>query len=644
MEIGLILTAQTWQLSRTLACGQRHGGVLVVKNLAAHTYLTVDPKQWQVLQQFQQPQTVPAVLEHIIEERLCPALGEYYELVLKAVRAGVLVDGSGVGPSEAKSPLNWPVGLKPEKWALPSWILLLLALGLIAFFPPPFPNALSDVGIGLAWLLGAVALGSAFSASLLYGAGGEVYPHKRWIISHVDACMFSPAEQRAIELGSLVPLALVAGGLAWYRPDWSFLPLVGLLFRLRPIFGGRVSRLIRVGADKRLNDAEQNFLFPANRTARARWKLLRRGLRLPATWLEIFYAAVWTIALAGFAGSIADVAPWRIEFWKTHGLRLGEAFVGSLLLLGLVYAGLEIYVFTRERALARHETLRQAWSRWFRRRKVVTDDAARLRAILGSPLLRQLAPSAQQALVRAFHPELIGAWKILHAFDAPVTQVSLIVSGKVGVYRRHPSGRRILLHVLVENDVVGLHAVGDPERPQFLYRTLTPVVLLRAEAAMVHELITAKFAPAVVANFVQKLPFLARLSLCQYWHMQSIQRFAELTRVANFADGEVILRQGCYSDSFYIVLEGFARIVIKGKQVGVIEAGNFFGEIGLLQNSSATAQVVAGPATRCLAISRNEFLRFVTHNYAVALRLERVSSQRLGHPIFPLSPGNFRMI
>ncbi|MDQ5978097.1 MAG: Cyclic nucleotide-binding protein [Verrucomicrobiota bacterium] len=35
-------------------------------------------------------------------------------------------------------------------------------------------------------------------------------------------------------------------------------------------------------------------------------------------------------------------------------------------------------------------------------------------------------------------------------------------------------------------------------------------------------------------------------------------------------------------------------------------------------------------------------MRFVTHNFTVALELERVSSKRLGHPIFPLSPGNFR--
>ena len=76
--------------------------------------------------------------------------------------------------------------------------------------------------------------------------------------------------------------------------------------------------------------------------------------------------------------------------------------------------------------------------------------------------------------------------------------------------------------------------------------------------------------------------------------------------------------------------------------LAVIHAGDFFGEIGLLQNSAANAQVAARQDMRCLGISRVEFLRFVTHNHTVALELERVSSKRLGRPIFPLKKGNFR--
>ena len=644
METNLILTAQTWKLSDALECGQKHGGVLTVKNVTGHTYLLITSKQWQVLQKFRQPGTVPKVLEEIIEARLCPALGEYYELVLKAVRAGVLVEAAAAADDEAVPSLNWPVVLRPAHWAIPLWVLLVAGLGLTAWFPPDLPATWLDGFAGFILLGFAIALGAAFSASLLRGVGGEVYLRRRWLLNNVDACMYSPAEQRTIVLGSIAPLALVTGLLAWHRPEWSFIPLAGLLLRVRPIFGGRVSRLIRVGAERRLSDAEHNFLFPPNRTARHRLKLLRRGLGLPTTWLEIAYATLWTIALGCFVGVAADVSPWRPAFWSANGTRLGGALLGSLVLLGFVYAALETYLFTRERALERRDTLRLFWSRWFGRAKVVTDEPARSRAILRSPLLRLLPPPAQQALARALKPELLGAWKTLHDFDAPVDRVSLILSGKIGVYRRSATGRRVLVQVLGENDLAGLHAVGDPARPQFLYRTLTPVVLLRADWAIAQELVIAKFPSTGIANLVQKLPFLARLDLCRHWQAQSVQRFAELTRVANFEEGDVILQQGFFSDSFFIVFEGQARIMIKGRQVGAIQAGDFFGEIGLLQNSSTVAQVVAGPRTRCLCIPRQEFLRFVAHNHAVALKLERVSSQRLGRPIFPLTPGNFRQI
>jgi CRP-like cAMP-binding protein len=147
-----------------------------------------------------------------------------------------------------------------------------------------------------------------------------------------------------------------------------------------------------------------------------------------------------------------------------------------------------------------------------------------------------------------------------------------------------------------------------------------------------------------LSNHVHKTPFLARIGLCQNWHRQAIQRFAELSSVKDFGENEAIIQQGVYSDSFHIMLEGEAHVVVGGQRVAVIGGGSYFGEIGLLQNSNATARVVAQAGARCLCIPRREFLRFVAHNYSVALELERVSSERLGRPIFPLSPGNFREI
>ncbi|MEO6875427.1 MAG: Crp/Fnr family transcriptional regulator, partial [Opitutaceae bacterium] len=131
-------------------------------------------------------------------------------------------------------------------------------------------------------------------------------------------------------------------------------------------------------------------------------------------------------------------------------------------------------------------------------------------------------------------------------------------------------------------------------------------------------------------------------SLCQNWHFQAIERFAHLSSITDYSAGGVIFPENEFNENFFIIFEQDALVTRNNRRLATIHAGDFFGEIGLLQNSASNAQVSAKQDMRCLSISRVEFLRFVTHNNTVALELERVSSKRLGRPIFPLKKGNFR--
>lgn len=642
MEINLLLTAIRLQLAPHLAHGELAGGVRMVKNVPERTYLAVTPKQWQILSLFQEPQTVPHLLETIIEQRLCPPLGELYELVLKAVREKILVEANHV--PETVPATNWLVSLRPQSLRYFLWTLLVVGLVLTGALHPAFPNSFLDAIISLGALLLAIALGIALSASLLRGAGGEVYVSRGWRVSVLDACMLAPAAQRLVLLAPVTILATATGFLAWQEPEWSFFPLAGLIFVLRPILQGRVNLLIRAAASRRMSDAQHAFIFPLNRTPRMRWRLLRYSLRHPATWKEIGYGIVWTLALGYFVGVVTDVPPWTLTFWEIHGPWLLAVIAASLLILGTIYLGSEFYLYARDRAIARRDTIRLWYRRWFKRQDISTGAEARLRAILRSPLLRLLPPPEQTTLSTALHPHSVGAWRTLHAFDEPVTHVSLILSGKVGVYRKLPSGRRTLIQVLCEDDLVGLHAAADPKHPQFLYRTLTPVVLLRVSWEQAEKLIISRLNQPKLSNLVQKLPFLTRLGLCQHWHLQAIQRFAELSLIKDYEENDIILQEDRFNENFFVMLEGDARITRYGKPRSRVGIGDFFGEIGLLQNSNPTAQVTANHGARCLCIQRAEFLRFVAHNYSVALELERVSSERLGRPIFPMTPGDFRSL
>ena len=210
--------------------------------------------------------------------------------------------------------------------------------------------------------------------------------------------------------------------------------------------------------------------------------------------------------------------------------------------------------------------------------------------------------------------------------------------------RNLQSGRTAQVQILSEGDVIGLHDLADPKNPGYRLRSMTPVVVLTLERSAIERLITTSVPQATLVDAVLKRPFLRRISLCRNWHLQAVNRFARLSAINDYPQGEAILSEGQTVEDFFVIFEGDAKVSRNGRTLATIHAGDFFGEIGLMQNSSPNASVSAHHRTRCLRIPRVELLRFVTHNYTVALEIERVSSERLGRPLFPLKVGDFRSI
>lgn len=650
MDFNLILTAQTLVLAPHLRESEPVDGMLVVKNIPAKTYLHLSKAQWVLLQQFRQPRTVPVVLGYALEERLCLPLNEFFELVLKAVRANILLEPNAAAP-EVKS-TNWRGTVRPQAVARPLLFLFLTGLGMTLCFQPELPKTYVDVLAGLAALSGALSLGSAIAACIVRGARGEVYrPRWNWLglpphftFDSSDTVILAPVAQLGAIMARPAMLATATGLLAWHRPGWNLLPLIGLALSLRPILGGRVATLFRLGRGRRLSDAEHGFIFPPNLRPRARWKLLVATLSHPETWVKLVYGVTWTLAIVYLAGRLTEVPPWKIEFWKANGLRVAIGIGSSLFVVAVLYVAWELAQYARTRVRHRRQEFRVWQTRWFGGRKFPLDEAARIKFASSSPLLRTLSSAERQVLAKAMQPARHAARQWLAEYGPKPTHAALIVSGQVGLYRVLPSGRTTRVNILSEGDVVGLQDLADPGRPEYRVRALTPVTLLKIDRPTIERDLLKTLPKGMLTNFVLKRPFLRQIALCRNWHAQAIERFAQLSSIMDCDANGLIVEEGSVSHHFFIIFEHRAVVTKSQKQVAVIRSGEFFGEIGLLQNSTATAAIAARQGTRCLSISRHDFLRFVTHNHLVALELERVSSKRLGHPIFPLKAGNFRVM
>ena len=56
------------------------------------------------------------------------------------------------------------------------------------------------------------------------------------------------------------------------------------------------------------------------------------------------------------------------------------------------------------------------------------------------------------------------------------------------------------------------------------------------------------------------------------------------------------------------------------------------------------ADVISAEESRSLSIHKENFLRFIGHDFFVGLQFERISSERLKHPIFPVQERLFESV
>jgi CRP-like cAMP-binding protein len=98
--------------------------------------------------------------------------------------------------------------------------------------------------------------------------------------------------------------------------------------------------------------------------------------------------------------------------------------------------------------------------------------------------------------------------------------------------------------------------------------------------------------------------------------------------------GETIVDQGKTSNALYIILAGRARVLMtdqKGREVilATLEAGDYIGEMSLIDNEAHSATVSAESQTDILVLGRENFLSCLVENTAMAHAVMRGLVKRL---------------
>jgi len=121
--------------------------------------------------------------------------------------------------------------------------------------------------------------------------------------------------------------------------------------------------------------------------------------------------------------------------------------------------------------------------------------------------------------------------------------------------------------------------------------------------------------------------------------LRRIQLFDGLSRkqrklLAIWADevdvppGKVLCCKGKTADEFFVIEEGTAKVVRDGQYLDELGPGDFFGEMGLLDNAPRNADVIAETPLTLLVLRRAALKELERDAPALARRLRRSVEQR----------------
>lgn len=108
---------------------------------------------------------------------------------------------------------------------------------------------------------------------------------------------------------------------------------------------------------------------------------------------------------------------------------------------------------------------------------------------------------------------------------------------------------------------------------------------------------------------------------------------ASSARLAPFSPKEVITRQGATAHWLYVLLKGTAAVRVstgegEDRQVAVLEAPNFFGEMALMTGQPREATVVAECDVECLRVDRKDLEGIIKQRPEIATEISEVLAKR----------------
>ena len=100
-------------------------------------------------------------------------------------------------------------------------------------------------------------------------------------------------------------------------------------------------------------------------------------------------------------------------------------------------------------------------------------------------------------------------------------------------------------------------------------------------------------------------------------------------KITAFPPGKAVVEEGATGLGFHLILEGEAAVTVGGRKRATLRAGDYFGEMSLLDGGPRSATVRAETSVRTLGLTSWAFLPLIEEHPTMARKLLVEVSKRL---------------
>jgi CRP-like cAMP-binding protein len=126
-----------------------------------------------------------------------------------------------------------------------------------------------------------------------------------------------------------------------------------------------------------------------------------------------------------------------------------------------------------------------------------------------------------------------------------------------------------------------------------------------------------------------KVEALKRAPLFEGLSKKELTQLARVSEDLEIPEGTVLTREGDIGHEFFVIVEGETQVKRKGRSLGNRGAGDFIGEIALLEQVPRTATVTAKTDLRVFVLTSKDFHHLLEENPKVQRKVMRALARRV---------------